>query len=343
MVGFFDKKHFYEFIFPIDNLELIGRSFSIGKVKFFEYNIYKYNKIMKKIRVKINKNQYYVNRPQAKKNVLNHISNYYKLNLTDNDKKICAITEDYGHIDDAYLHALHDVKIAINVLKLYRYQNDDFYKTYFGIQGEIIPRKARAVLVKASPDMFRPSVEAYGSSYPYKIDNQRISFMKQNGFNILKNLLKKNRFNALDRRIISSINWFGESFNSHIAVRQKYKSIHQAKRIGTGKPKNYGLSEPERLVFCITAIEALYSFSNNDSYEKIAKRISKVIMGNATAEYTKLYKIRCSIVHGGQSYVDKKDLDDMFLLTRSAITALIRRKGRLGINNVPDLRKWLVI
>ena len=113
MVGFFDKKHFYEFIFPIDNLDLTKRSFTIGKVRFFEYNEYHYKKLMKKVRNKINQNQYYSTRPKEKNNAIKRISKYYKLNIEDGDKKTCAVTESYGHIEDAYLHALHNVKIAI--------------------------------------------------------------------------------------------------------------------------------------------------------------------------------------------------------------------------------------
>ncbi len=344
MVGFFDKKQFYEFIFPIENLEITKRSFTVGKVRFFEYNNYQFNKIMKKIRMKIDQNQYYNQRPQAKKNVIATLRKYYELNLNDNGNKTCAIAESYSHIDDAILQTLHDVKIAVNVLKLYRYQNDDFYRTYFGIQGEIIPRNVRAILAKASrSEMYRPSVETYGSSYPFRVDDRRISFMENNGFNILDKMLKKKKsqFNALDRRIISAINWFGESFNSNIAIREKYKSIYQTKRIGTGKPKNYGLSEPERLVFCITALEGLFLFSNREKHERVGERISKIIGRNITIRYEKLYKIRCSIVHGSRSYVDKNELDDIFGLTRSAIIVLIRRKGRLGIKNVPELRNWL--
>ncbi len=165
--------------------------------------------------------------------------------------------------------------------------------------------------------------------------------MKQNGFNLLNNLIKKKKHNALDKRIISAINWFGESFNSHIALRENYKSIHQTKRIGSGRAKNYGLSEPQRLVYCITALEGLFSFSNFDDYKEIGKRISKILGQDITVEYKRLYKIRCSIVHRGLSYVDKRDLNSIFHLTKVAIITLIKRKGRLGINNEPDLRNWL--
>ena len=85
----------------------------------------------------------------------------------------------------------------------------------------------------------------------------------------------------------------------------------------------------------------MFSFSSKEPHEKVGERISKIIGVNISARFDRLYKIRNSIVHGGRSYIEKNDLNDIFGLTKSTIITFIKRKGSLRITNVPELQNWL--
>jgi len=344
MPNFFNTSHFIEFVFPIDNLVLSKRSFNVGKVKFAKFTKYKYDKTMTMIKSLFDNKQFYQTRPNLKKKHYNLIKeNYYKKNLGET----CAFVEEYGNFDNANLKAIKDVKVAINILKLYRnpgYQDDDHLKLYFDIKGEIIPGDERVIFAQASrSNNFRTSKEFYSYQSPFLLDDRRINFMKNNGFLIIDKLMNQKRFNALDKRLISAINWFGKSYNSYIAIRQSYKSVHKSSNIaiGTGQLRNYGITEPERLVFCITGLEGLLAFSNNEDYKIISKRISKIIAVNVSLLYKQLYKTRCGIVHGRQNFVDKRDLKGIINLTQNTLISFIQRRGRLRIKSVQDFQNWL--
>lgn len=351
MTKFYDKKHFFEYVFPIENLELTDkRSYKIGNVNLINYNDYQYNKSINKIKKILDKNRYYKDRNKAKKNVISHAEKIYEKNIG----KVCAIIEEYGYIEDAYFKALSDVKTSINVLKLYRnpgVQDDNFLGRFFGIQGEVLTRGVRSVFIKAQKtENYRPTAEVYGSMRNYKIDNMRVNFMKNNGFDKIHLLLKKKRFNALDKRIISAINWFGKSYNSNIAVRENYRAIRKGKKIGTGSLKIHGISEPERLLYCIIALEGLLLFGNKENKEKsVTERVMKILDGylrpifvnNVPNQYHQFYKIRCDIVHGGRYYISKKELNSIFSLTQDTIFALIKKRDRYKMDNVPDFQNWL--
>jgi len=351
MTKFYERKHFFEYIFPIENLDLTDkRSLKIGNIKLIKYNEYQYSKSIGKIKSLLDKNTYYIAHPNAKDNVIKRTRQIYKRNKN----KVCGISEKYGYVEDAYFKALSDVKTCINVLKLYRnegVQDDNFLGRYFGIEGEVLARGVRSVFIEAKKsENYRPTAEVYGSMRPFKINDDRLEFMSNNGFDKIHRLLKQKRFNALDKRIISAINWFGKSYNSHIAVRESYKSVRMRKRIGTGSLKIPGISEPERLLYCIIALEGLLLFSNKENKEKsVAERIMRIIDGdvrpvivkNVPITYHRLYKIRCDIVHGGRYYVERKDLNSIFDLTQNAIFSLIKKRRRNKLDNVIDFQNWL--
>lgn len=351
MSNFYNRKHSFEFVFPIENLKLIDRrTFIIGKVKFFKYSKYQFNKSIRKVESLLNKNIYYIKHLDAKKNVIENAKKLYG----KNKGKICAVIEKYGYVEDAYFKALSDVKTAVDVIKLYRnpgVQDDNFLGRFFGIEGEVVSRGVRAVFIKAlGSENYRPTAEVYGSSIPFKINLDRITFMKENGFNKINTLLKQKKYNALDKRIISAINWYGRSFNSYIAVRESYRTIRQRNRIIPGKFRFYGISEPERLLYCIIALEGLLLFSNKEPKEKSTSiRIAKILDGtvndnivqNVGSIYHRLYKIRSDIVHGGRNYIDKKDLNHIFYLTQNTIFSLIEKRARSRIKTVSDFRNWL--
>ena len=58
MANFYNKKHFFEFVFPIENLKLYMRGFSVGRTTFLKYTNYKFNNTMKELRKIINKKSF---------------------------------------------------------------------------------------------------------------------------------------------------------------------------------------------------------------------------------------------------------------------------------------------
>lgn len=169
---FFNKKHKYEILFPIQNLELEGKSFTVGNVQFFVYTEYQSKKYMKKIKETLEKNPHYKNKPRKIKNALKQFGIFYRDEKSINS--IFAKTHIYGRIEEAYEKAYEKVSSAINVLKLYREINDDFYRRYFGIKGEVISNDLRIVLRHTTNmEGFIPTMERIGFLYPFRIDRER--------------------------------------------------------------------------------------------------------------------------------------------------------------------------
>ena len=114
-------KETWTFIIPIENLS-VKRFLNVGNVKFYKFNNYRLDLVRKRYQKLVRNNPHY---PLKKEQ-----DDIVKRNVKDIKDEVmgmtCAEVTITGYLDECYEIALDSVRLALCVLKLYSYQNDDF-------------------------------------------------------------------------------------------------------------------------------------------------------------------------------------------------------------------------
>jgi len=305
----------YEFVLPIENLYLKTRFFIVGNTKFFKLSS--------------NKRREYIQLHEKISSLKELIEDQFKIGGTYASIKVDATNKEEG-----YKKAIEEIDTSLNIFKLYRYPNDDFYRRYFGIKGEVIPTDTRVILYKEILGGIGSytKVEKTGFSYQYTLDKTRIAYMMNNGFGKIHQMLRNQR-TKLDNRIISAINWYGKSFNSYTSNKDII-------------PQKDKFFEVERFIYCIIALESLLIFDREPIRSNLARRVAHLCelqydKEKVSKTVKNLYDIRSDIIHDGIKSVSKNDLNKLLLITSATIISLVKRRNRLKINTIEDLREWL--
>jgi len=258
------------------------------------------------------------------------VKNQIKVNST-----LCEINTISRNYEDAFKESVSEIDTSINVLKLFRNSNDNSQRKYFGQIGEVISGDSRVIIVEQLTGRytFNLRVENVGFLIPFILDAGRINNMNNNGFNLIHSMLKGNR-NKIEQSIISAINWYGKSYNSYSSEK---KLTH---------PNIF--FEPERFLYCFTALESLLIPDRVPISPNLARRIAHICELKyknkkvTSTNVKKLYRIRCNIVHDGVKFIQKQDFELLSNITKTAIISLIQRRKRLNINTTEDLIDWFV-
>ena len=327
------------FILPIENLKLIRRTINIGDVKLFTFTKNQYSKHLKNYKLILNNNEHYKNNKKFKDDAINNFKKYFLNNLIN---WTCAEVKVKGTNEGAKQVAIKKTDLALSAIKLYNYSNDDFYKRYFGIKGEIIPPNNRQIIsLKVNQHHLNTSLEKIGYMYPFELDKQRLKFMFKNGFKKLALLYNKKKKTDLDQRIINSVYWYSKAFD-----------VPEVKKVDDGKVKTQPTEEVEyfnlgdKFLKLTIALECLLIFGKENKAYNLKTRSSYLLEDRKEQRIElqkymqKAYETRSSIVHEGGYGVSKKETNAFMNYVQSVIIVLIKFKERWRLKTNEDLYQW---
>ena len=326
------------FIVPIENLS-VKRKFSVGDVVFYKINRYRKRKLknlMEKI-IKDNKNY-------TKKQKKEFLKTQEKYIINPLEGVTCAEVKVRGVIDSAQQTVLHKIRLALSILKLYSYYNDDSYKRYFGIVGEVI-RHTDRVIIRYPEDQknINPLFEKVGYLFEYELDKNRIKFMKKNGFDKLNKILKKQNPTEFESRLLTSIYWFGKAMN--IQVTHDKQAIYEKKKKKHENLEYFSIGE--RFLKLFISLECLLIFDENEPItNNISERCALLLVKKyedrkkIKNKIKDLYKLRSKIVHHGEVFIPKNDLVYLTDIVQAVIITLIKLKDKFNFRTKEDLREY---
>lgn len=278
------------FYIPIYNLKLKGiRSISINsKIKLITFTKYQRNKIHSFLKKLINNNPHYRDNEEMKKEILK----FYSKDLDKYNSKTCVRIEiNDKDAKNALSRSIEITNQIINIIKLYRYPNDDSYKRYFGIDGEVIERGNRTFYSIEGVNKVTTHGERIGPLFEFEIDKTRFDYMQKNKFKEILSIFNSKNKSDLDKKILSAINWFGESFNSNSPTQEKSKTLTLTQTLTPNSNSLNNIHNTKRFLNCVIALESLFVGKNETSIkENLSKRFT-FLMNNNYEDRLEGYKI----------------------------------------------------
>ena len=332
----------HTFVIPIENLKLEKRGLTVGNVKLFNFTKSQEKKWRNKIRSILSSNPYYSSQQKDKM-----IKDLLKCHITPLKDKVCAEVIVKGKLRRAQEKAFREIGFALDVLKLYNYRNDDFYRRYFNIEGEVIRPIIRSILsYTPSQHRMNPSIERVGYMDSYTLDDQRIEFMKKNGLNEISSIIKKPNKSWIEKRLLSAIFWYGRAFDvPQEKVDDQWILIsRKTRKKSQGWTEYYNLGF--RLLNLVIALESLLIVGQEPKRSNISDRCA-FILGTSYSQRSNIgnfiegmYDKRSSLVHNGESGITSSELCRLMHRTRSVIIVLLKNKDRWGIHDQQDFLNW---
>jgi len=344
----------WNFIIPIENLKLQPRSFKIGDVTFFPFTPYKRKK-MRNMMWKLLKDNPHYNTEWKK----HYIKSHDEKELSQIRGKTCAFVQITGKLERAHLIAYDKVETVIATLKLYWITSYDVHRHYFHLTGKVIPQKIRITL-RYTDDRQNicTLLETVGFLFPFELNNKRIQFMKKAGFQKISKILKKEKTNELEKKIINTIRLFGSACDVVVT-----RSSMQRPPLGVGfrlegdasaKTMYEKISLNERLVRLFIALESLLIFDRGEPLaENMSERCALLLVKRMKSkkqtykerrrikDFVKdMYEYRSSYVHHGEYEIDHTMLRNFTLLVRNCILTVLLIKDRIKLTTPQDLKEW---
>ena len=331
-------------VIPVENLQLSKRRLKIGRVVFF-----KFTKIHLARYARITKNILAPNVHYTREQKRQHVKLVRERILEPLLNKTCAETHLSGHLEDVTQETLNVVDAALNVMKLYRYINDDFYSRYFGIAGTVVPIVRRDMLrVNVSETHFDPTSSMVGHLFPFEIDNERLQFMRKNGLKQIASLVGKSSRNSLENRIVAAIHWFAKAFDVAIGDYLRSRPIElPVEKITMKGTKSDSITFFDRLVKLMICAETLFLFGRDEPIRTSISERSALLLGRTYRErreikrfFGTMYDKRSDIVHGRKAQLTEDELTHLTYYLQVAIITLVKRLKRLKLSSDDDLREW---
>lgn len=322
------KKDIKEWVFwiPIVNFQLMNNSpLNVGNVKFFTLDQTKGTEITDKIKIS----------DENDKSFKKHIEEIYITPKLDN---VFAEVKVRGVREYARENAMNQIRMAINVLRIYSPSN----QVNFGIEGEITPkfyRKTFEFTADYEKKVF--PLELMGSIHEFWLNENRILFMKNNGFDRLDQMLKSRNPSFFETRILTAIYWFGEAVGTEIFEKKIYE-----KRNKPHENLEY-FKNGEKYLKLSTALESILTF---EQYEPIQLNISEraaLLIGtnynqrkNIKSVLKDLYTVRSRITHDGSVFVSKHDIEDLTYVFRNILFVLLELDNKYKFKTKKDISDY---
>lgn len=327
-----------KFIIPLINITISKKYLTIGNVKIYKFNEFRKKSALKKLKNIIFKNSIYSKEQKEKQfQDRKHFFDKFK------DKYVAEIKVK-GTKKESPRIALRKVRNALSILKLYNYMNDKFYKRFFGIEGEIVSGFPRLTF-SYNDKQFNMSASSIGSNYKFEIDKDRLKFMKNNCFKKLSLLLKKENLTDFEKRILTSIYWYSETFDIAESELKKDK-IEYLKRSQEIKNEIESIDVSEGFLKQVIALECLLLFERESKQINLSERCAfilskKYLDRKQIKTYVKrIYDLRSKIVHEGNTVVSNKDLLNLTNFVQNVLITIIKRKDKLKIKTNNNLKEW---
>ncbi|WP_413862406.1 hypothetical protein [Methanobrevibacter sp. UBA417] len=282
---------YYDFTFIIENLS-IEQNFSIGNVEFFTV------KSIDKEKEKINEDNF----------------DFYKLKCT------YAKTTTFGSKEYATIKAEFNIKIAINILKLFI---DPKCYLNFNLQGFTNDLPSIKYISYAEIK----NITSRSMNWPYNSIDTEIdsTFLKKNKqpLNFLSTIVKNEKRNNFENKLIHAIYWFGEAISTPVP---KLGDFPENKRANSNDNFDF-FSRYEQLLKLIISLETAFVIDEKDKSETISFKVADLIDKEDYKDKIKsflksMYITRSKIVHGGSGYISYDNLDDLIYYTKLALINL---------------------
>lgn len=218
------------------------------------------------------------------------------------------------------------LQLTLDTLCFYRFNRNFrdalFAKDRFDIQG-YLHRDIQSLILFAETHISFPK-KLTGFVAPFTITRSALSDIKTDGFDVVSDILKKDEqtWTDFEKDLITSIRFIAIStHDEHIA---------------------------NAFVNSVISLEALLLDEHESVIDNLAERVAFIIGKNASErnlyfdEMKRLYKIRCNVVHSGNTDMRYSDLS---LLRRSinyrCVVNLLNSYRSLKISSIKDLIKWI--
>ncbi len=328
------------FIFPLENLKLSMKQLKLNDIILYRLTNYRANKYLKSVRNNLLKNPSYQDNVQSVDQQVEQIKNLYVSRLIN---KVCAEIKVEGSLDGARQKALRKIDVILGFIKLFSPVGTASAKSYFGLQGEIMPNNLRSILnYKSDQTDFHPRLERTGYLYPYQIDKETIKTMQQYGIRILLKIENKNIRNDVETRLLNSILWYSKAFDIPIFRNPKGASS----RSNISEETEF-FSFGDKFLKLIVSLESLLIFGRENKRDNISKRSSYIITDShenrvGIQNYLKnAYDMRSKIVHDGEYVVSQDELLKLMFYVQHVIITFIRFMNKWKIKSNEDFYQWL--
>ena len=284
--------HDYECIFHIDNIDEIPE-IKIGEVTIFKAkNVEEYTFELDDLDVE---------------------------NVYVQENKFYAKTTVYGSKEYAVRKAESNIKIALNILKLFL----PAYYCNFNIEGSnyvMVDRKS--IIISSKGKSFIRKL--INSSRPCKISNDELKGLNIE-LNRLINLFKNQNRTELENKILIATYWFGESISIPLYIYDN--KLDNEYDISLDNLEYFDVYP--KLLNLIIALETLFVWGDENKAESISSKTAALIANPGYEEYIykfikKIYVNRSKIVHSGIVYISENDLNELIYYTRIVILTLVQ-------------------
>lgn len=337
------KKNIKEWVIlvPIDNLK-IKENFSIGDVIFFPSDNHNFEKIANDLVTHILKNNpHYTD--DEKKVILNQQLDIIRksangFTITLAEVKIKGIKE------IAQKEAMQKVRIALHIARLYNLPSEHESTMQFGICGEVIRYNIRYT-IRYDSDLttVAPVSETTGFMFPFEFTDKRLEFMKNNGYEDLKNIFLSKKPTDFEKRLLTTIYWYGEAL--------KTETFYESKTALEGNSDYKHLEYfnlNQKFLKLMIALESILLFDENEPItNNVAERVAFILESKFDGRKSiksiiqRLYKLRSGIVHHGKSNLSKDDVNLLSWIVQKTIFNLIKLIKIVPLEEKEDLQKYL--
>lgn len=327
-------------IVPIDNLK-IEKKFTIGDVIFYPSdNNQNFDRIVDLFKEVLKENTHYSN--EQKEALIND-----QLKVLRDSAKGSLVTfaevKTKGIIEIAQNEAMNKIRMSLNIARLYNLPYDDSGRKYFGICGEVIRSNLRYIMrYESGKPSLRPIMERTGFVLPFEFTEKRLQFMKENGYSDLEALFVAKKQTEFEKRLLTSIYWYGEAINTeiHFDSKDNLESNSDFTHL-----QYFNLNQ--QFLKLMVALESVLLFNNDEPISNNISERSAFLLANCFKGRKKvkrvikeLYAKRSKIVHHGNSVLTPWDLHQLSWIVQNTIFNLIKLNKTIPLNDKKDLQEY---
>jgi len=299
-------------VIPIINLEIRTRFFNVGTVRFSRFA------------------------KATKKRILGNARGKFKKLLQDEFlpkyenttvASVCVSAVDDIRANELGISAIND---AINILRFYRlnphFRNIPINRNNINTAGRLHIGEEIILCLRNPPkfDKILPSLEKTGFLFPLEITHSGLKAFRNNGFNLLTNMLIKKEKDRTDfeKRVLSAVHFCALS--------------------------TYDESITNAFINNIVSLEAILIRGKEPKSGNVAERVALIVGRNLNdkkwlfEQMIRLYRIRSEIVHEGNTDLAPSDLRLLQLVNYALIINLLKLSKKQNFVSVSQLISWCV-
>lgn len=140
---------------------------------------------------------------------------------------------------------------------------------------------------------------------------------------VLSTLFNRTPKSEFENRLLTSIYWFGESLS---VKRNNYSKIEKKHSTQLNNIEFFDLYP--KLLNLVICLETLFVYGSENKSEAISAKVSKLISKPGAQEsiesfLNNIYNYRSKIVHAGNIYISKNDINTLIEYTRLALFYMV--------------------